>query len=124
VNVKRLLIAAALAVAGSAFATPAAYAAQHFSYFDSSKVPALTFVSQSRQNFYNSDTYVRYDDWGNFGRGQNSQQSILSGPADSKSQGPNIGHTVATVPEPETYALMISGLLAVFTVARRRRGRS
>jgi PEP-CTERM motif len=122
-DVKRLLIAAALAVAGSAFATPAAYAAQHFSYFDSSKVPALTFVSQSRQNVYNWDTYVRYDDWGNFGRGQNSQQSILSGP-DSKSQAPNIGHTVAPVPEPETYALMISGLLAVFMVARRRRDRS
>ncbi len=122
-NVKRLLIAAALAVAGSAFATPAAYAAQHFSDFDSSKVPALTFVSQSRQNFYNWDTYVRYDDWGNFGRGQNSPQSILSGP-DSKSQDPNIGHTVAPVPEPETYALMISGLLAVFMVARRRRDRS
>jgi hypothetical protein len=113
-DVKRLLIAAALTVAGSAFATPAAYAAQHFSYFDSSKVPALTFVSQSRQS---------YDDWGNFGRGQNSLQSILSGP-DSRSQDPNIGHTVAPVPEPETYALMISGLLAVFMVARRRRDRS
>ncbi len=122
-NLKRVLIAAALAVAGSAFATPKAHAAAQFSYFDSSRIPALTFASQSRQQFYNWDIYVRYDDWNHFGRGQSSLQSTFSVP-DSKWPGPGIGHNVAPVPEPETYALMIAGLLAVFTVARRRRGRS
>jgi len=122
-NIKRVVVAAALAVAGSAFAAPTTFAGRQFGYYDMSKLPALTFASQSRQNFYNHDIYVRYDEWGNHGRGASSLQSIYSVP-DSKWNGPSNGHNVAPVPEPETYALMLAGLLVVFMVARRRRDRS
>jgi PEP-CTERM motif len=120
-NVKGALIALLLAIAGAAFATPNAFAEQHVKYYGQSKVPALTFASQSRQNFYNWDICVRFDDWGHHGGGR--LESVFS-VRDTKWEGPNLGHDVAPAPEPETYALMLAGLLAVFMVARRRRGGS
>ena len=119
-NIKRALSGVALALAGLTFAAPT-LAAQQFSYFDMSKAAALSFASQARQNYYNHDIYVRYDEWSSHG-GNQSLQSVFSVP-DSKWKAPDFGNTIAPVPEPETYALMIAGLLVVFTVARRRRAK-
>jgi hypothetical protein len=103
-NIKCAIAAAALVCAGSALATPGATSANHFE-LSNNKQCSDTLAAQSKFARYlqNRNFHVCDDELG---------------PRNGR------GNHIGPVPEPETLALVIAGLLVVCFVARRRRERA
>jgi hypothetical protein len=126
-NYKTIAAALALACAGL-YAAPA-FAGPQVAFFDFNKKPVKSFATQAA-NFYNHDIYVHFDESDSYRRVMQSYTSNHNGNHnlfDSKFvpsyEGGGTNNITAPVPEPETYAMMVAGLLIIGFVARRRRMR-
>lgn len=120
-NYKTIAAVLVLACAGSAYAAPT-FAGRQAAFFDINKKAVQSFAAQSGVNFNESDQYRRLMQTfsSNPNTGNSSLFASTAGTGYQGGGGITNGIT-APVPEPETYAMMVAGLLIIGSVARRRR---